>query len=109
MKKNIFTTIIIIGFSIQGLFAHGDHHGLTKEDVLTITLQHIDELVSEKKLPESWKNAKALPGTIVSKTISDKKRWAIVFTNEKETNPDKQKIEFILTPSGKYVSHQFVK
>ena len=109
MKKFILGSFIALTFLTQNLFAHGDHYELTKGDANVAAKTHIDQLIAGKKLPEGWNTATPLPASTVTKAINGKQRWVVVFENEKETDTSKKKIEVILTPAGKLVTHQFAK
>jgi hypothetical protein len=104
--KHIFLTILFT-FITQSGFAHGDHHEMQKDEANQKAKAQVEQLVTEAKLPATWKSA-----TIVSsetKSIGGKKRWVIALDNPQELDISKKKLEVVFKPSGKFVIHQFSK
>jgi hypothetical protein len=101
----LFATLL----ATQPLFAHGDHHEMEMDDVGGVAKTHIDQLVTNAKLPASWSTVSAVPASSDNRMVGGKKRWVLTFENPKETDGAKKKLEIVLTPEGKFVSHKFTK
>lgn len=106
--KNLLLTIVLF-CSSQIVFAHGDHQEMGLTDAIMVARVQVDELIKENKLNDSWKNAKVLPQETKPTSIKGQKRWTAVLVNESEKDLSKAKLEIVMTPMGKLVSHQLLK
>lgn len=107
MKKIFLTTIFSLTIIAQSVFGHGGHYEMNKEEASQNAKTQVEKLVTETKLPESWKSANLV--TAETTNIAGKKRWVVVFENAQESDAAKKKLEVVLTPGGKFVSQQFSK
>lgn len=104
MKKFFMIATVV---ATQIVLAHGDHKTISMPEAIVTARIYADQLVSEKKLVDTWKGAVVSPTETKETTISGKKRWSIVLKNEKEKDLSKSKLEVLMTPSGKVIEHNF--
>ena len=102
---------------VQTALAHPGGHGYdeptreikTKEDAMFSVRVHIYNLVSDKEIPESWMSAEPKPELSRMDTIEGRRRWVLVYQNPSEKNSARKTLQFLLTPSGKLISYEFLK
>lgn len=102
MKKIILAVTL---FS-QILSAHGDHKTLQLDEAIEKAKGYVVQLTTDKKLTESWTEAKVTPTETREETVAGRKRWLVTFTNPAEKDRSKAKLEMVMTPGGKLVDHK---
>ena len=105
MKKIIVTITL---FS-QILWAHGDHKTLGLNEAIERAKGYVSQLTTDKKLTESWTDAKVAPTETREETVAGRKRWLVTFTNPSEKDQSKAKLEMVMTPGGKLVDHKITE
>ncbi len=122
MKNLIKATVITALLSLVSLYAHGgkeehDHnhdckHTLDKDTVLgqikankadveKRAKQKIQKLVSKKRIPKSWKEAKI--AKIGKTSVNDTKDWEVSFKNLKIKDKTKQTLYIFVSVYGDIV------
>lgn len=102
MKK----IIVAIALFSQVLLAHGDHKTLSLNEAIEKAKGYVTQLTTDKKLTETWKDAKVAPTETREETVAGRKRWLVTFTNPLEKDLSKAKLEMVMTPGGKLVDHK---
>ena len=86
-------------------FAHGDHRELTADDAIMAGKMQIQNLVVEKKIPDTWNSAEAKSANAKVTTIAGKQRWVITY-KEPNVKENAKTLEVVLTPAGQFVDHK---
>lgn len=104
LKKLLFSVTLVLA---QTVLAHGDHKTMSLSEAIANARVYADQLIAEKKLGDSWKEASVSPLETKEKAIGGKKRWSVVLKNEKEKDSSKTKLEILMTPAGRVLEHNF--
>lgn len=112
MKKLITTIILSSIFLVSAAFAGGSghHHSHDSEPVLADEAREnantiIESLISKEKISSSW----ALVDTVSveQKEFNGQMEWVVSYTNEEETDIEKQTLYIFLTLSGEYIAANY--
>ena len=113
--KILFLFSCLIATS-QVAFSHPGGHGYdeptrelkTAEEAFFAARVHIYNLVTDKEIPESWMSAEPKLDLSKMDTIEGRRRWVLIYHNSAEKNSARKTLQFLLTPSGKLVSYEFL-
>lgn len=82
---------------------HGHSHAPVNQEVAEKNADKvISSLVEREKIDKSWSTIKA--NSVEKKMINGHLEWAVIYNNEKITDPDKQKLYVFLTVGGEYIA-----
>lgn len=100
-----FLLAVIFMLSPLKLMAHADHGSFETIDGLQATKvasEAVQSLVTDKKLPDSWKNAK--PSAAITRESKYGPVWVVSFQNPEEEDTSKKTLYVILDEFGNPVS-----
>ena len=109
MLRNITCLVILLVFSVTGLYAHGPGgEGHKPPDVEITESQAIEQasdivaaIVKKGKLDASWTEVQA--AEVQKKTYQDRPEWVITFNNPAEKDKEKQKLYVFLSLYGDFL------
>lgn len=106
MHGLIISLVVLLSFSVTGLYAHGPGgHGpkteITENQASEMATKVVAAIVKDGKLDNSW--AQIQPAEVKKRTFKDSPEWIITFNNPKEKDIAKQKLYIFLSLYGDYL------
>lgn len=112
MRLYILMVSLMFCFSPTAVFAgaghdHGSHSHdpVSKSQVEEAAMKRVEDLVSKRKIEDSWKGIKA--ASAEKKKFGDKEEWVVTFKNDKVSDPGKQTLYVFLSLTGDYIAANF--
>lgn len=104
LAKALVLSLIFFGSPVMA--GTGHDHGYTppvNQQTAEINAgKVITSLVTRDKVDKSWAAIKA--SSVEKKVLNGRPEWVVVFTNEKITDAEKQKLYVFLTLGGNYIA-----